>query len=192
MGSYISNTPEEQREMLSAVGAPDVESLFSHIPQEVRAGELDLPAGLSELEVRRKVTGMAAKNRVYPTVLRGAGAYRHYIPAVVKRLASREEFVTAYTPYQPEISQGLLQSIFEYQTMICALTGMDAANASVYDGGTAAAEGVAMCRERKRTRAFVSACADPQVIQTIRTYCFGAGTQVELIPERRAAPIWRR
>ena len=184
MGSYISNTPEEQREMLSTVGAPDVESLFSHIPQEVRAGELDLPAGLSELEVRRKVTGMAAKNRVYPTVLRGAGAYRHYIPAVVKRLASREEFVTAYTPYQAEISQGLLQSIFEYQTMICALTGMDAANASVYGGGTAAAEGVAMCRERKRTRAFVSACADPQVIQTIRTYCFGAGTQVELIPER--------
>ena len=184
MGSYISNTPEQQQEMLRVIGASDVESLFAHIPQQVRTEELNIPEGLSELEVRQKVTAMAGKNRIYPTVLRGAGAYRHYIPSVVKRLATREEFVTAYTPYQPEVSQGLLQSIFEFQTMICALTGMDVANASVYDGGTAAAEAVAMCRERKRTRAYVSACADPQVIQTIRTYCFGSGTPVELIPEK--------
>ena len=96
---------------------------------------------------------MAEKNRIYPTILRGAGAYRHFIPAVVKSVVTREELVTAYTPYQAEISQGILQSIFEFQTMICMLTGMDVANASVYDGGTAAAESIAMCKDRKRTKA---------------------------------------
>ena len=102
---------------------------------------------------------------------------------MVKSVTGREELVTAYTPYQAEISQGILQSIFEYQTMICALTGMDVSNASVYDGGTAAAEALAMCRDRKRNRAYVSACADPQVIETMRTYCFGSGMELELIPE---------
>ena len=106
--------------------------------------------------------------------MRGAGAYRHYIPAIIRQVTSKEEFVTAYTPYQAEISQGVLQSIFEYQTMICELTGMDASNASVYDGATAAAEAVAMCRDRKRTRAVVSAAAHPDVIATrVRTYCYG-------------------
>ena len=125
---------------------------------------------------------LAEQNLRFRTILRGAGAYDHYIPAAVSRIASKEEFVTAYTPYQAEISQGVLQSIFEFQTMICELTGLDAANASVYDGASAAAEAVAMCRERKRTRAVVSAAAHPDVISTIRTYSFGAGTEVAAAP----------
>ena len=124
------------------------------------------------------------KTAVYPTVLRGAGAYRHFIPAVVKSITSREELVTAYTPYQAEISQGILQSIFEYQTMICTLTGMDVSNASVYDGATAAAESIAMCKDRKRTRAYVSACANPQTIEVMRTYCFGSNTELVVVPEK--------
>ena len=184
MGTYVPNTASQQQAMLAAIGAGAVEELFAAVPREMLVERLDLPEGLSELSVRQKVSAMAAKNRVYPTVLRGAGSYRHFIPAVVKSVTGREELVTAYTPYQAEISQGILQSMFEYQTMICALTGMDVSNASVYDGGTAAAEALAMCRDRKRDRAYVSACADPQVIETMRTYCFGSGMALELIPEK--------
>ena len=184
MGTYIPNTEAQRKAMLSAVGAECVEDLYAAVPREMLVEALDLPAGCSELEVRQKVTAMAAKNRVYATVLRGAGAYRHFIPAVVKSVVSREELVTAYTPYQAEVSQGILQSIFEYQTMICALTGMDVSNASVYDGSTAAAEALAMCRDRKRNKAYVSACADPQTIEVMRTYCFGSGMELETIPEK--------
>lgn len=184
MGTYVPNTEAQKQSMLAAIGAGAVEELFAAVPREMLVDRLDLPEGLSELAVRRKVTAMARKNRVYDTVLRGAGAYRHFIPAVVKSVVSREELVTAYTPYQAEISQGILQSIFEYQTMICTLTGMDVSNASVYDGGTAAAEALAMCRDRKRNRAYVSACADPQVIETMKTYCFGSGMALELLPEK--------
>ena len=184
MGSYIPNTRSQRDEMLSAIGVGRVEDLFAAVPHEMLLERLDLPEGLSELEVRRALEAMAAKNRIYSTVLRGAGAYRHFIPSVVKSVISREELVTAYTPYQAEVSQGILQAIFEYQTMICALTGMEVSNASVYDGSTAAAEALAMCRDRKRSRAYVSACADPQVIETMRTYCFGSGMELELIPEK--------
>lgn len=184
MGTYVPNTDAQKQAMLSAVGVDAVEELFAAVPREMLVDSLDLPEGLSELSVRQKVTAMARKNRVYDTVLRGAGAYRHFIPAVVKSVTSREELVTAYTPYQAEISQGILQSIFEYQTMICALTGMDVSNASVYDGSTAAAEALAMCRDRKRTKAYVSACADPQTIETMKTYCFGSNMELEIIPEK--------
>ena len=184
MGTYVPNTEAQKQSMLAAIGVGAVEELFAAVPREMLVDRLDLPEGLSELAVRRKVTAMARKNRMYDTVLRGAGAYRHFIPAVVKSVVSREELVTAYTPYQAEISQGILQSIFEYQTMICTLTGMDVSNASVYDGGTAAAEALAMCRDRKRNRAYVSACADPQVIETMKTYCFGSGMALELLPEK--------
>ena len=184
MGTYVPNTEAQKQAMLSAIGVGAVEELFAAVPREMLVDALDLPEGLSELAVRQKVTAMARKNRVYDTVLRGAGAYRHFIPAAVKSVVSREELVTAYTPYQAEISQGILQSIFEYQTMICALTGMDVSNASVYDGATAAAEALAMCRDRKRTRAYVSACADPQTIETMKTYCFGSGMALEIVPEK--------
>ena len=143
MGSYVPNTMDQRKAMLDVIGVDSVDALFESVPQEMLVGDgLKLPEGLSELEVRAKVTAMAEQNRIYKTILRGAGAYRHFIPAVVKSVISREELVTAYTPYQAEISQGILQSIFEYQTMICMLTGMDVSNASVYDGGTAAAEAV--------------------------------------------------
>ena len=184
MGTYVPNTTSQQQAMLAAIGAGAVEELFAAVPREMLVDRLDLPEGLSELSVRQKVSAMAGKNRVYPTVLRGAGSYRHFIPAVVKSVTGREELVTAYTPYQAEISQGILQSIFEYQTMICALTGMEVSNASVYDGSTAAAEALAMCRDRKKNKAYVSACADPQTIAVMRTYCFGSGMELEIIPER--------
>ncbi len=184
MGGYLLNTPQQQAEMLAAVGVQSLRALYRDVPQHLLlTGLLDLPEGKSELAVRRAMQDMAAKNKVYPTVLRGAGAYRHYIPATVSTVTAKETFLTAYTPYQAELSQGILQSIFEYQTMICQLTGMDVANASVYDGATAAAEAVAMCRERKRTTALVSAAAHPDVIAAIRSYAWAADAEVVLIPE---------
>lgn len=184
MGSYIPNGPAERQKMLEAIGADSMEALFSHIPAEVRAGALDLPEGLSELAVRRRMEGLAAKNQVFRSIFRGAGAYWHYIPAIVKNVAAKEEFLTAYTPYQAEISQGILQSIFEYQTMICELTGMDVSNASLYDGASAAAEAAAMCRDRKRRKVLLSGAADPQILATVQTYAFGADAPVEIVPVR--------
>ncbi len=149
MGSYIPATEEQKQKMLEAMGLSSTDELFSHIPSQVRLqGKLRIPEGLSEMEVLRKMEDYAGENRIFRHIFRGAGAYDHYIPSIVKEVVSKEEFITAYTPYQAEISQGILQSIFEYQTMICELTGMDAANASVYDGAAAAAESVFMCRDR--------------------------------------------
>ena len=185
MGSYVPSTQDQRREMLQALGLTDYRELYRDVPESMYLDRpLDIPQGMSELEVRRAVSAMAGKNKVFPTVLRGAGAYDHYIPSIVKYIPAKEEFLTAYTPYQAEISQGLLQSIFEYQTMICELTGMDVSNASVYDGATAAAESIAMCKDRKRTRAYVSACANPQTIEVMRTYCFGSNTELVVVPEK--------
>ncbi|MDO5337799.1 MAG: aminomethyl-transferring glycine dehydrogenase subunit GcvPA [Eubacteriales bacterium] len=184
MGSYLPNTEQAQEEMLREIGADSFDALFAHIPEEVRVKDLNLPSGKSELEVMEELENMAEKNRRFRHIFRGAGAYNHYIPAIVGSVVGKEEFVTAYTPYQAEISQGILQSIFEYQTMICELTGMDASNASVYDGATAAAEAVAMCRERKRDRVYVSAAVNPQVLQVIKTYCYASNAVVEIIPEK--------
>ena len=168
--------------MLGAIGCQSVDDLFAQVPEEMRLDHLDLPDGKSELEVRRILEGIAAKNTVFPSVFRGAGAYRHYIPAIVKSVTGKETFLTAYTPYQAELSQGVLQSIFEYQTMICALTGMDASNASIYDGASAAAEAAAMCRDRKRSTVLLSAAAHPMVRRTVETYCFGNGMEVRTVP----------
>ena len=183
MGSYIPSTPQEREEMLRALGLQDFRDLYRDVPQEMYLdGGPDIPAGMSECEVNRAVSAMAAKNRVFSTVLRGAGAYDHYIPSIVKFIPNKEEFLTAYTPYQAEMSQGVLQSIFVYQTMICELTGMDVSNASVYDGATAAAEAAAMCRDRKRRVTLVSAAAHPDTINTIRTYCYGTGDEMRIVP----------
>lgn len=182
MGNYLPSTAEERQAMLEAIGCRSVEDLYAQVPPEMRVEKLDLPEGKSELEVRRILEGLAAENTVFPAVFRGAGAYRHYIPAIVKSVTSKETFVTAYTPYQAELSQGVLQSIFEYQTMICALTGMDASNASLYDGASAAAEAVAMCRDRKRSTVLLSAAAHPMVRRTVETYCFGNGMTVKTVP----------
>lgn len=193
MGGYVPNTKEQRLDMLKAIGLSSMEDLFVDIPQEVRLkGELEIPQGRSELEVKREMEDLAGKNRVFRTIFRGAGAYRHYIPAAVTGIISKENFLTAYTPYQAEVSQGILQSIFEYQTMICDLTGMDASNASVYDGASAAAEGVAMCRERKRAKALISGATSPYVIQTIQTYCHGNGMEMEVIPEKDGKTDWEK
>lgn len=184
MASYIPSTLEERHAMLQTVGLQDYRELYKDVPPQMylEEGALHIPSGLSELEVSRKVSAMAAKNRVFPTVLRGAGAYDHYIPSIVKYIPAKEEFLTAYTPYQAEMSQGILQSIFEYQTDICELTGMDVSNASVYDGATAAAEAAAMCRDRKRRVTLISGAAHPDVINTVRTYCYGTDDELVVIP----------
>ena len=185
MGSYVPTTAAEREQMLAQVGVKSLNDLYAAVPQEMFLHDgLNLPEGLSELEVREKVTGLAEKNKVFKTVLRGAGSYRHFIPAVVKSITSREELVTCYTPYQAEISQGVLQGTFEFQTMICELTGMDVSNASVYDVATAAAEAAAMCRDRKRRVTLVSATTHPDVINTIRTYCYGTGDELRIVPEK--------
>lgn len=184
MGSYVSTTKAQQEEMLQEIGYQSYDALFSHIPENVRLKELNIPSGCSEMEAGRRITAMADKNVVYPHIFRGAGAYRHYIPSIVKSVTTKEDFVTAYTPYQAEISQGNLQAIFEFQTMICELTGMDAANASVYDGASAAAESIFMCKDRKRTKVLVSATTNPQVLETMKTYCFGRDTELLVVPEK--------
>lgn len=163
MGTFVPTTAAEREQMLRTIGVSSVEDLFRDVPQQMYLdGYLNLPPGRSELETLEAVSALAERNRVFKTCLRGAGSYRHYIPAAVKAVVTREEFVTAYTPYQAEISQGILQGIFEYQTMLCELTGMDVSNAGVYDGGTAAAEAIPMCRDRNDQRPTVSRSGRPE------------------------------
>ena len=183
MGSYIPSTEAQRKQMLREIGLEDFRGLYRDVPEKMYLDrELDIPSGMSELEVARKVSAIAAENTVFPTVLRGAGAYDHYIPSIVRYIPAKEEFLTAYTPYQAELSQGILQSVFEYQTMICSLTGMDVSNASVYDGATAAAEAAAMCRDRKRRVTLISASTHPDVINTVRTYCYGTNDELRTVP----------
>ena len=177
MSGYAPNTEAVKREMLDALGLGSTRELFDVVPESIRLKRpLNIPEGKSEADTLGEMQRLADRNTVFKTIFRGAGAYRHYIPSIVKRIAAKEEFVTAYTPYQAELSQGLLQCIFEFQTMICELTGMDAANASVYDGATAAAEAATMCRDAKRRTVVVSETSHPHVIETMRTYCEAAGT----------------
>ena len=191
MGSYVPSTAQERQEMLASIGLCSIDELFSHIPDSLKLkGELNLPSGKSELEVCRTMEHIAAQNIVFDSIFRGAGAYDHYIPAIVKSVTGKEEFVTAYTPYQAEISQGVLQSIFEYQTMICELTGMDVSNASVYDGATAAAEAVNMCCERSRNVVFCSAAAHPDTIEVVKTYCWASGHKFVLVPAKDGKTDW--
>ena len=183
--SYIPSTNEQREQMLQAVGVKDFDALYKDVPESMLLKDrLNIPPGMSESETVRSMTEIAAKNKVYKTILRGAGAYDHYIPSVVKSIPAKEEFLTAYTPYQAEMSQGVLQSIFEYQTMICELTGMDVSNASVYDGASAAAEASAMCRDKKRRVTLVSGAAHPDVINTVKTYCYGTGDEMKIVPVR--------
>ena len=184
MGSYIPNTPEELQAMRASVGITDSKELFEEIPKEMMVDKLDIPDGMSEMEVAKKVSAMASKNKVYDSIFRGAGAYNRYIPSIVKQVTSKEEFVTTYTPYQAEVSQGVLQSIFEFQTMIAELTGIDVANASVYDGATAAAEAMTCCVERKRTKMLVSSTTNPETLEVMKTYAFGADRELVIIPSK--------
>ncbi len=185
MGSYVPHTEKDRGEMLAKIGISSLRDLYSGVPEDLRVRDgLPIPEGMSEMEARKAVTKLASENTVFSEVYRGAGAYRHYVPAIVDEVASKESFLTAYTPYQAEISQGVLQSIFEYQTDICELTGMDVSNAGVYDGAEAAAEGVQMMKDRKRTKILVSAAVHPDHLSVIRTYCYGSDTEVAVVPEK--------
>lgn len=174
MFPYIPNTPTDEKKMLEAIGVDSVEALFSDIPAEVRLQRaLNMGSPMSEIEVSKQIKKLAAKNLNGEDLVcfLGAGAYDHYIPSLIKHITSRSEFYTAYTPYQPEISQGTLQVIFEYQTMIANLTGMDMANASMYDGATATAEAALMAAENtKRKSIVVSKTVHPEVRSVLRTY----------------------
>lgn len=179
---YIPNSPDERVEMLQQVGAASIESLFDSIPENLRLRQpLNVPAAMSEIELLQAFDEMGARNQAAGRVsFLGGGAYSHYVPTIVDHLISRSEFFTAYTPYQPEISQGTLQSIFEFQTLVCQLTGMDIANASMYDGSTAMAEAVLMAeRVTRRSRVVASAAIHPQYLEVAHTYVQHAGIELQ-------------
>lgn len=174
MHRYIPNTDGDKKLMLESIGAKSIEDLFNDIPNELKLNrKLNLGEALSETEIVEHMKKLVANNKNADelTCFLGAGAYDHYIPSIVKHLAMRSEFYTAYTPYQPEISQGTLQTIFEYQTLLCNLTGMDVTNASMYDGPTAAAEAAIMaCENTRRKSVIVSKTVHPEVRKVMATY----------------------
>lgn len=174
MFPYISNTLEDEKLMLKSIGAESIQELFSDIPEDLKLNrELNINPPMSELEVQKHIKALSSKNKSTEDLVcfLGAGVYDHYIPSIIKHLVSRSEFYTAYTPYQPEISQGTLQAIFEYQTLICDLTGLDVANASMYDGATACAEAAFMAAEStKRKSVIVSKTVHPEIIKVLYTY----------------------
>lgn len=183
---FIPNTSQDQKNMLASIRVSDFESLISNIPQDLLfKGTLNLPKPMSEMEVASHLAELGTKNDncVDNICFLGGGAYDHFIPAAVKHIISRSEFYTAYTPYQPEVSQGTLQAIYEYQTMICELTAMDVANASMYDGGSALAEAALLaCGYNGRNKIVVSASVNPHYVEIIRTYCLGRDIKVVLCP----------
>lgn len=181
MADYLSLTDKEREEMLSVVGVRSVSELFADVPHELDKLKVRLSKGRTQKEAEELISSFAARNKVYDSVFLGAGSYRHYIPAAVNAIVSREEFLTAYTPYQPEISQGILQAMFEYQTAMCSLTGMDVSNASHYSGATAAAEACLMCLG-KNGRIAVYDNVNPDTAETVTTYARARGVVVETIP----------
>lgn len=170
MSKYTPHSEKDVLEMLSAIGLNSLDDLYADAPKSLVLDKLNIPAGKSQMQVENYFASLANKNVVFDTILRGCGAYDHYIPAAVPALVNRSEFLTAYTPYQPEISQGILQSIFEYQSLMCTISGMDVSNASVYDVGTAAGEAIIMCAERKN-KAVVVGAVNPQTVAVAKTYC---------------------
>jgi glycine dehydrogenase subunit 1 len=192
---YIPNSPEERIEMLEAIGLHSPGDLFESIPQDLRLPRpLNTPAALSEIELLDSFEQMAARNTAARRIsFMGGGAYSHYTPTIGDHIISRSEFFTAYTPYQPEISQGTLQAIFEFQTLVCQLTGMEVANASMYDGSTGLAEAVLMAeRVTKRSKAIASSAAHPQYLEVVRTYVQHAGIHLEVVPfDERTGQSWK-
>ena len=181
---FAPHTDEDVARMLEVIGRSSVDELFRQIPAAVRLDRpLDLPEGVSEMEILADLAELAGRNRSAHDLVcfAGGGAYDHYVPAVVWALAGRSEFSTSYTPYQPELSQGVLQALFEYQSMICELTGLEVSNASLYDGATALAEAVNLARSIPgRDRVLVSGGVDPRYVETLRTYGRGSGYQPEV------------
>ena len=186
---FFPQTKEEIEQMLKQAGMNSLDDLYADVPEQIRfRGEYDLPEPMSETEIRSLFEKLGEKNRRL-TVFAGAGCYDHYTPAVVPNIISRSEFLTSYTPYQAEISQGTLHYIFEYQSMMAELTGMDVSNASMYDGSTATAEAaiMAIASTKKTDTVLVSASVDPKVLNVVKTYAHFHGFNVELIPENDGA-----
>lgn len=186
---FFPQTKEEIEQMLKQAGMNSLDDLYADVPEQIRfRGEYDLPDPMSETEIRSLFEKLGEKNRRL-TVFAGAGCYDHYTPAVVPNIISRSEFLTSYTPYQAEISQGTLHYIFEYQSMMAELTGMDVSNASMYDGSTATAEAaiMALASTKKTDTVLVSASVDPKVLNVVKTYAHFHGFNVELIAENDGA-----
>jgi glycine dehydrogenase subunit 1 len=188
MAGYVPTTAQERREMLDAIGAAGIDDLFRDLPERLYKPRLNVPEGLSELEAWRRLRELSELNLDldrHPSFL-GAGAYRHFVPAVIGHLISRGEFLTSYTPYQPEVSQGTLQATYEWQTLVCELTGMEVANASVYDAATGLGEAARMaCALTRRKRVLVADTVNPLYVDVLRTYTTGPG--IEVVP----VPGWR-
>src|ERR1700731_1945835 len=186
--SYIPNTPEDQQAMLATLGLSSLEELLTPVPEHVRLGRvMNLPPALAEPDLKRLLNNLAVQNKNLDTTIAflGAGTYDHAVPSVVPHLQRRSEFVTSYTPYQPEVSQGMLQAIYEFQTMVCQVTGLDIANASLYDGSTALVEAVFIALgPGGRGDVVISAGVDPQYRRVLNTYAFSRGFQVKEIPTR--------
>ena len=180
---YLPLTPDDRAQMLGVIGADGIDALFADVPAAARRAELfDLPNRAGELEVERELSGLAAKNRAAGAgpFFCGAGAYRHHVPASVDHIIQRSEFLTSYTPYQPEIAQGTLQVLFEFQTQVAALTGLDVANASMYDGSTACAEAVMMAkRVTRRNRAVLSGGVHPHYAAVTQTIAHAEGMEIQ-------------
>ena len=185
---FAPHTDHDVRDMLQAIGLESVDELFEQIPATVRLDRpLDLPEGVSEMEILADLMALAGRNRHTDDLVcfAGGGAYDHYVPSVVWALAGRSEFYTSYTPYQPELSQGVLQALFEYQSMICELTDLEVSNASLYDGATALAEAVNLARSAPgRDRVLVSSSVDRRYVETLRTYGRGTGYEPEIFAAR--------
>ena len=184
MKNFLVHNEETTQQMCKEIGINTVEDLFSQIPQSARMAELKLPEGLSEMETQKVVKALANANKTDYAIFAGGGIYNKFVPACIGQVASRFEFNTAYTPYQPEISQGTLQVMYEFQTMICRLTGMDVANATVYDGGTACAESILMaCRVAKKYKVCVLNSLNPEYKKIIETYTTSQDIEIDWVDE---------
>lgn len=190
MKNFLVHNDEVKKEMLESIGINSIEDLFKQIPEKARMGELELEDAISEMETQKKVKALSKKNNTEYISFLGGGTYNKFIPACISQVANRFEFLTAYTPYQPEISQGTLQVMYEFQTMICRLTGMDISNATMYDGASACAEAILMAvRISKKNKVLVSNRLNPEYIDVIKTYCWANDIELELfdeIPENTA------
>lgn len=183
---YLPNTDTDRSAMLQAIGVSSVEDLFQDVPEEFRNVPFNLPSPLSELELREELRHLSNRNANDYACFLGAGYYRHFIPGVIGHITGRSEFYTAYTPYQAEASQGTLQTIYEYQSLVCQLTGMEVSNAGMYDGGTAAAEAALMaCRITKRNKVAVLSTVNPRYSAVIDTYASGQ----DVLPEKVAPDL---
>ena len=184
MKNFLVHSDEVKKEMLDSINVESVEDLFKQIPQKARMGELGFENPLSEMEVQKRIKSLAKKNNTDFVTFLGAGTYNKFIPACISQVANRFEFLTAYTPYQPEISQGTLQVMYEFQTMICRLTGMDISNATIYDAASACAEAILMAvRISKKDKVLVSKNLNPEHIDTVKTYCWANKIELELFDE---------